>query len=730
MRASFRLILGLAICLVTSHFSRLSGDALRDETSLKFIPASASFYLASLRLGEQWDAISKSRAYAKLMDLPLTKKIISEIKDEWENADDEHSQKIREFLTASENKGLMALLCDLAAHEVFLYGDESFGKLLGRLNELNQNMSQIQWRTIGRKDVDKDQLEREVVGDLIKSVGTLQVPVVAMGFRTSMADKAREELSRLKEVVRRAIGDVDSLQDHYREINKSGVDMLALDLDGSMIPWEKIQEESPEMREQLEDLSKELADRKVTIAFGLFRDYVVLIMTPEPEVAEALTANTLLVDSKPFQRLKNHESERMASIGYMSDAFARSLSNPKQQLRQLTQMADAVVPIMGLDEALQKELKSDVGELVADLERLVPEPGAIMSFAFLTNAGYEGYIENWTKGTRLNGSEPLSILQHAGGDPLLVVAGNHKRMESNLGHKWLGRLHYYLDKVVFEKRLDKDQLQLYTEFRDAFTPVVNKFSEATTNHWEKAFTDGQSALVVDNKLDPKPIWHLIMPASDKPLPMLEIAVVHPLNDREQLEEALTGYRKAATEGIKRLKEFFADHADEVQGLLKGPAQALPGLLENAEMPSPQVREVEDGKILYPLALQRAGVDSALAPNMGWNGEAFVVSLSPDTTERLLESKPISGPLSKAKGKKLAAATYVNVARLVGFFRPWVAYGMNIAANQSGDEEIQEFAPQIDTLMEIMQCYRQYYSITMKNDESLLTHFRSDFKDLE
>jgi hypothetical protein len=178
-----------------------------------------------------------------------------------------------------------------------------------------------------------------------------------------------------------------------------------------------------------------------------------------------------------------------------------------------------------------------------------------------------------------------------------------------------------------------------------------------------------------------------------------------------------------------VKELVQEHQGKFQDVLDGPAQMLPALVQNAQVPKPLEREVEDGKILYRATLQQAGIDSAIAPNLGWNSDTFAYSLSPTTTERVLQEKDINGPLEKAEGKKLAQATYVDFSRLIGFFRPWAAYGMELAKKQGPSEQIEELAPQIDTILEVMQCYHRYYSITLEADDSLVTHFRSDFADL-
>jgi len=63
---------------------------------------------------------------------------------------------------------------------------------------------------------------------------------------------------------------------------------------------------------------------------------------------------------------------------------------------------------------------------VLDLQKYVPEPGASMSFSFLTERGLERFCYDWTQELTDDGTKPLSILNHVGGDPLFLSVGRQK----------------------------------------------------------------------------------------------------------------------------------------------------------------------------------------------------------------------------------------------------------------------------------------------------------------
>ena len=716
-------------CLLLA-VSLAAADSLQQGTSLRFVPENVSFYASSLRLQEQWQAFAQSNAYQRLSELPLVQMAVEKVMSQWESPDDDELAQIKAFIVAPENDNLLKLACDAFRHEIFLFGDSNFGELLATLNHLNQQVSTVQWRMIGRDDVDEDELKQEIIENVVGSLDEIEMPQVAVGLRVSMPDVARSELGRLKPLVMQAVQQLEVLQGHVEELKNDESNLLVLRLDGGMIPWEKAMEEEPDMRKAIEQIRDKVADRTLNIAFGVYQDYIVFVASPAKDVTECFRPNKLLGNSALLARLRKFDSEKVVSVGYVSDAFAKVVSEPDRQMDQLADMAQGVIPLIKLNRELESELNRDVRQIIDDIKKCIPQPGGMLSFSFLTDSGLEGYTENWQENLYLDGSETLDILEHAGGNPMVVVARNYQQRQMFDSAKWLGRLHYYLEQALLKNELDEEEWELYASFRDGLVPILKQYHQITEEHWKKAFTSGQMAFVMDAALDEKPMWHFLMPPSAKPLPMLEFAWVYPLANRYELEQALEKYTETGDNLLAKLKELFKEHEEELQEMLDGPCANAACHAPIRPASTPRRQAIDDGKIRYPLTLQQVGLDPSIAPCMGWNSGVYGVGLSPETLERLLASNPIEGPLAKTKGKRLAGATYVSVDRLIGFFRPWVEYGMNLAQSSSENGAIEELAPQIDTLLEVMQCYQQFYSVTLVGEDSLVTHFRMDFKDLE
>ncbi|HEY6563489.1 MAG TPA: hypothetical protein VIY86_03285, partial [Pirellulaceae bacterium] len=369
------LVLGCTLALAGP--SSLRADFLSEETSLKLIPADASIYVTSLRLKEQWDVILGSRAYARLREMPWVKLAIDKAQEAWdEQSEDEDFAPIIKFLSAEENGDLLSLGRDLISHEVFVYGDEHVTELFKTLLDVNQKMSSIQWKGIGKGEVDEDQLRTEVMTELIDAVSDMEVPRLAFGFRTKMTDVASRELGRLEELASKATDEVPTMKGRVQRIRdrESGSDLLTMRVDPSVIPWEQAIEENEEMAEQLEDLRDALSDREIVIALGVYKDYVIIQFGPDADLDAEFGSGDRLWESEKFARLRRHSDKRIDSVSYVSEDFARSANNTQQSMDQLRNMAEQVIPLMEIDEEFADDLVSDAKELIQDIEDMIPEP--------------------------------------------------------------------------------------------------------------------------------------------------------------------------------------------------------------------------------------------------------------------------------------------------------------------------------------------------------------------
>ena len=156
-----------------------------------------------------------------------------------------------------------------------------------------------------------------------------------------------------------------------------------------------------------------------------------------------------------------------------------------------------------------------------------------------------------------------------------------------------------------------------------------------------AFTEGQSAIVIDAKTTSMQ-WHIVMPESRIPLPMIGPGFVVGVNDAN-----------LARQGFSELFAI-AQLALDSAGKLVPEDNPIPF----EEIPPPKKRDIADGTVYYYELPAEADVDGTkIAPNAGLSRDFLATTLMPDLPRRLLARNPLQldGPLAQIDWPLASAA---------------------------------------------------------------------------
>ncbi len=417
----------------------VAGKLEKLDTSLKLIPHDAAFYSSMLRNKEQIEAINGSRAWAKLNGMP----IVQMGKALWamQAANPESVPgKIQAALDDPQNRELIELVCDMFSDEVFFYGDTSFADFLELAQQIAGDMryGPTMMQLAGQaKGIDQNELQiKLLLAVLSENLDLVKVPNMVVGFKLSDTDRASELLDELGEWVTTveeakkraatALGSKQKIKDRFKRTKIAGHQYLVLSLDGQMIPWNKLNvEELEEKGIDKEDVDKVITKLKklpLVIALGIRDDYLLLSIGSSTKCLARLGKGKRLVDQPEFAPLEKFTDKRLASIGYLSKAMSARVNNSKQEIDKLLEAVDDLLPLSELKPEQKAQIRKDAAALAEGLKKLVPEPGPVMTLSFLTDQGIEGYQYNWSECPQLDGSKPLPILEHLGGNPLLYSA--------------------------------------------------------------------------------------------------------------------------------------------------------------------------------------------------------------------------------------------------------------------------------------------------------------------
>jgi hypothetical protein len=693
-------------------------------TALDLVPENAAFYWSALRGHEQWEAVAKSRAWAKLKGLPVVKMGQGLWAAQAALNAESPPAKIEAALNDPEVRKLLDLGLDMIGQEVFLCGEASVADALellqGAANSARFGPALAKLSGEG-KNVDPGKLRvAAMISALAENTSLIKVPEMMVGFKVKNTALAKEQLARLDKLVSQALDEEPELKQRWKKTAVAGHQYLTLTLDGSMIPWGEVPMDNlKEFEEEKGDMDKIVArvkQLKLVVAVGLRGDYLLASIGPSTEALARLGTGKTLSGRPELAPLKKFAGERLTSVAYASKAFKSQLGTTKQDVDNLREMLEGMLPLMEAPKPLQDDLRKDMAAMAKDFKGLVSEQGAGLAFSFLTADGSESYSYDWSEHRELEASKPLTLLEHIGGNPTLAVVSRTKvSVEGyNLLSKWVGVAYGYAEKYAVPQMKEKERAQFRKFMADAL-PLVKRFDEANRRLLLPALADGQTGLVIDTKLTSKQ-YVKVLPPTEQALPMIEPALVFGVSDAALLRKALVEYRAVA------------------DGLLAA-ARKIEGNQIPPEYKIPDARKLEStaGEI-YGYALPKEwGVDAKIMPNGGLSEKVAVLSLSRDQTERLLKATPptLSGR-SLPTNRPLAGAAVVDIAALIDAVAPWVdlAIEKGMEGQEGGPIDAPSARRQAQTVLEVLKVFRSVCTVTYLEGKAVVSHTRTEIRDVK
>ena len=714
----------VALAVLPSRPAQAAGAGGGPENSLPLIPADAAFYSTGLRYREQLDRFLKSKAFAQLRDMQGVRMGMAFLQQQWSNPDG-NLKPVHDFFEQAENQELLALLGDAFSHEVFFYGGPTWGDTIELMMQVQgaQRYGPAMLQATGKtRGLDPGKLQALVILNVLnQNLDLIKVPDLIIGFRLSDTKKADSQIKRLETLLAQLEDQAPPLKGRVKRTKVGDSSYLTLNLDGEMIPWDQVNlKEFEEKPGEFDKLLKKLRGLKLTVSLGVQDKYLLLGIGPSAEHLAVLSAKgKKLIDRPELKPLGKVTGKKLTSIGYASKEFRARANTGKKDLDGLADMAKGFLPEAGLPEAKRKQIEKDIDGLAGDLKKFIPEQGAEVSFSFMTEAGSESYTYDHGEALHLDGSKPLTLLEHLGGNPLFAVVGRSKNSGEGYAFltKWV-KVAFAHGEDIFVEKLGKEDKDKYQEARKALLPLFARLDEVTGKMLLPALADEQTALVIDAKWASKQ-WHQAMPAADKPLPMLEVGLALGVSDPELLRKAMGEYRTTANEMIVAVRKLVPKDAN----------------FPEFSIPEPQTRKAEAGALYYFPLPAEWGLDKQVAPTLGLSDKVGVLAPSQAMAERLLSRKklvlPPGSPLADGR-RPLAGAFYCNWPGLIEAVTPWVDFGLDKAEFPAGIPGVdkESISKQVHTVLDVLKCYRGTTSATYLEGGVLVTHSQTVFQDLK
>jgi hypothetical protein len=702
----------LAAVLVLSA-GPVRADKSTPDFSLKWVPADACSYGAVLRNKEIREGILHSKAWSLLKAaLPFAKDVLENSEKNLGNAWPDDLWWLGD-LNWTGDKELQSFLQDLLADEVFYFGVGSWHRWLMALDELDPHeLLPLHTKVLEKPGSEPSLLfsyggssppQVEALVSFLAKTKDLKTPELLVGFKLRDPAAARKRLDRLLGRWKELARELPYLKGLPQKTRIAGHDFTTVSLQGGMLSWDNLP--VPDKIRDSKDwkkLTAKLNKLKINVSAGIRDGYLLVGVGEDAAILENLGKKPLLMERPELKPLVQHSDRRFTSIFYASKETQLALDPGKKAIDKTFRWLPKLLKEAQLPADLTAKLNKDLKAAAKDLMEFVIEPGALLTYSFLTDRGLETVTHDWSKDPLAKETRPLTLMDHAGGTPLLFCAGRSTKSADKYrtAAKWLKSANKYLDELVVPN-LDDKQKRTYRKAMSKARPLLARLDEVTTRMLLPALADEQTGFVIDGWL--KSIrWHESLPPSAQPLPLLEPAILTGVSNASLLCDAFHEFRTVANKllALQEESEF--------------------------QIPSPATKKIKTGQLFhYPLPNALAW-DRQLLPTAAVGKDLGVLAISKSHAERLLTQSPLKvkdGPLSGVRQPAIGVV-YVNAAGLLSTIRPWVTWAL-----QNSDLD-KESVQQVEQVLKILGVFRSYSSVTYPENGALITHTEFAFRDVE
>jgi hypothetical protein len=339
----------------------------------------------------------------------------------------------------------------------------------------------------------------------------------------------------------------------------------------------------------------------------------------------------------------------------------------------------------------------------------------MMGLSFMTERGIESYQYDWTQHPDLDGSKPLGLLKHLDGNPLLAVAVRQKNSPQQYDFlaKWVKKAYVYVEDLA-KPHMEEEEREEFEKAMELVVPLAKRADKATREMLLPALADGQIAVVLDRKLESKQFINAL-PETEKPMPMVEPALLLGVSDKALLLKAFDEYVDVAREFLDKLREMEdAEIPDEVR------------------IPEPQIETITGSQVYsFPLPVQW-GVDEQIVPNGAFKKDVAVFSLSHDHSQRLLKKQSLEvGGVLIDTDRPLAMAFVFDFAGLIETTKPWINLAIDKATeDQEAQGQIAAVKYQVETVLSVLQALRTITAESYFEGDAFVTHTLTEVEDLK
>ena len=721
------------LTLACSLFAALfvnAHSAQAADLGVGLIPDDAAFLASTLRGREQYDRITTSNAFASLKELKSVAKALDELAKQQTQPGNPMALAMM-MMQMPDNQEAIALLQDMVATDTFVFGTSSwvtFSKLAKKLQSAQQaaNIATITKGTDLELDTGAT-LNRLIAETLAANTDQIVIPDLVWGFHTTQTDAAKKQLDRIEVFATSMAQAQPMLSDAVAREKIGAGDFITVTIkpDPNLIKMAMSNVmKFDDMEEELEKILKRVGELEIVVALGIVKEHVVLSIGGGTEHLQAMgSTGASLLDTKPFKVVRDASEKPLTSIWYRSQKLAKAWETSPEDIEQAKKFAAAVAEANELTPEATTEAEKLVGELLEGYASRMPEAGPWLAYSYLTDTGYAGEEWNWAKNLPWNGSMPLSF-DHFGGDPLAMIALRTKTDPEQFEAfvSWANSLRQFVSNAISSTG-DDDVQEGFKTFDEKIVPLGEDLTKTVREKFVPALKNGQFGFVIDGKASTTKL-QASLPASSKPLPLFEPAIVLSLDDEKLFREGLSDIFALSDKLLNVIREIDDD--------------SIPS---EYRIPDPEEKDAEGGT-LWTFALPESGLDEQIQLSIGIGKNAAVFSFLPEQAERILARSPLQ--LEGDFSQNLAAAAILDWVAFANAIEPWATYVIRCGGVQqekgrldpdstigpdSETDEVTDALEQLATIFDVFRCLKSAAAKTSIVEDATVTRWQNRIEDL-
>jgi hypothetical protein len=730
------ILLAAVFTLLVASTSRAAAPPAADPAPvlkgsiLAQIPHDASFFAAALRNKEQLDALRNSNAFRALKKSPVYKLILEVVKRQLEDqglpADlidrlfDDNRGKKEDDNEKTANEELIELLLASLGEEVFIYGGKGWTELALLFRKALGSGLSGAGDELGNGDAygAMKALSKQSLLVLQKNRETLRVPELVIGMRAKDPKKIEEHVKRLEKDLVPLLAFDKRLKG---KVTRDG-GLLTLHLDGSFVPWNELELGDLADKKDFADLFDHLKKATLTVSFGLKGDYVVLAVGSSVKDLDRLGKGKPLARRHELQPIAKQDAKKVTAVGYVSKDFLNATLGAPDWAAAAKSVKSLVDKNIDKDES-KKTIKKDVDGLAGELKKWSRTHGAVSAYAVKTAGGYDVFLHDFGDHARCKGVK-THLFDHVRGDPIFAAALGFADPGATYAtlSKYVRTFYGHTESALLAWEIDDEYKAEYKKHAPGILQAVRKFDDAVTKKLTPAMKGQPGAgIVVDGKWKSKR-WHGSLPESKRELPMLELALMLGISDRDQFADGMKETRTSLLDLYSKLRNAAVQF----------------GQLPDVELPEAKKTESKKGDLyVWPDVFQNAGLDEKVQLTAGLGKRVAVLTLSKEFAESLMTPTKLplkDGPLVTHR-ERLIGGTLLNFPALIDVILAWTDAAPDLIP---GTDETAKFmkqqagqvAKQVREASAFVKCLRQMQSATFLEGEKLTTHVRITLTDAD